>query len=224
MDGGPRVGVFGGTFDPPHRGHAVVAGEVVEAVGLDRMLWVPASIPPHKTGSPVTPAEVRSRMVDATVRNDPRFELCDLEMERGGVSYTVDTLRALKAAHPGWSLVLVIGEDLLAGFSAWKEPDAILELAEVVAISRAGVATGGLCAEVDFPVRIVPVTPVDISSTRIRERVRRRKAVRAMVVTRVMSIIESERLYQAHWPHGGGRAKKPEEAETTLPGGIRTAE
>jgi nicotinate-nucleotide adenylyltransferase len=224
MDGGPRVGVFGGTFDPPHRGHAVVAGEVVEAVGLDRMLWVPASIPPHKTGWPVTSAEVRSRMVGATIRNDPGFELCALELERGGVSYTVDTLRALKAAHPEWSLVLVIGEDLLAGFSAWKEPNAILELAEVVAISRAGTATGGLSAEVDFPVRIVPVTPVDISSTRIRERIRRRKSVRAMVVTRVMSIIESERLYQAHRPRSGGRPKKPEEAETPVPGEIRTAE
>ena len=224
MDGGPRVGVFGGTFDPPHRGHAVVAGEVVEAVGLDRMLWVPASIPPHKTGWPVTSAEVRSRMVGATIRNDPGFELCALELERGGVSYTVDTLRALKAAHPEWSLVLVIGEDLLAGFSAWKEPNAILELAEVVAISRAGAPTGGLSAEVDFPVRIVPVTPVDISSTRIRERIRRRKSVRAMVVTRVMSIIESERLYQAHRPRSGGRPKKPEEAETPVPGEIRTAE
>ena len=224
MDGGPRVGVFGGTFDPPHRGHAVVAGEVVEAVGLDRMLWVPASIPPHKTGWPVTSAEVRSRMVGATIRDDPGFELCALELERGGVSYTVDTLRALKAAHPEWSLVLVIGEDLLAGFSAWKEPNAILELAEVVAISRAGTATGGLSAEVDFPVRIVPVTPVDISSTRIRERIRRRKSVRAMVVTRVMSIIESERLYQAHRPRSGGRPKKPEEAETPVPGEIRTAE
>ena len=224
MDDGPRVGVFGGTFDPPHRGHAVVAGEVVEAVGLDRMLWVPASIPPHKTGWPVTSAEVRSRMVGATIRNDPGFELCALELERGGVSYTVDTLRALKAAHPEWSLVLVIGEDLLAGFSAWKEPNAILELAEVVAISRAGTATGGLSAEVDFPVRIVPVTPVDISSTRIRERIRRRKSVRAMVVTRVMSIIESERLYQAHRPRSGGRPRKPEEAETPFPGGNRTAE
>ena len=224
MDGGPRVGVFGGTFDPPHRGHAVVAGEVVEAVGLDRMLWVPASTPPHKTGWPVTSAEVRSRMVGAAIRHDPRFELCDLELERGGVSYTVDTLRALRAAHPEWSLVLVIGEDLLAGFSAWKEPNAILELAEVVAISRAVAPTGGLSVEPDFSVRIVPVTPVDISSTRIRERMRRGKSVRAMVVTRVMSIIDSERLYQAHRPRSGGRPRKSEEAETSVPGGIRTVE
>ncbi|MCY4399728.1 MAG: nicotinate-nucleotide adenylyltransferase [Gemmatimonadetes bacterium] len=224
MDGGPRVGVFGGTFDPPHRGHAVVAAEVADVVGLDRVLWVPASTPPHKTGWPVTSAEVRSRMVSATIRNDPRFELCELELERGGVSYTVDTLRALKAAHPDWSLMLVIGDDLLAGFSRWREPDAILELAEVVAISRAGAAKGGLSDEVDFPVRIVSVTPVDVSSTRIRERVRLGKSVRAMVVTRVMSIIESERLYQAHRPRSGGEPRKPEEAETFVPGGIRTAE
>ena len=194
MVAGRRVGVFGGTFDPPHLGHSIVATEVVEAVGLDRLLWVPARIPPNKRGRPVTPAAVRRRMVEAAIGDDPRFVLCDLELEREGVSYTVDTLRSLRASHPGWSLFLILGPDLFAGFASWKEPEAIREMAQLVAVSRAGMApasaaeTGG--------VRIVRVTPVDISSSRIRSRVARGKAVSGMVEPHVRSIVESERLYR----------------------------
>ena len=197
-----RVGVFGGTFDPPHLGHSIVAAEVAEAVGLDRVLWVPARIPPHKRGRPVTPPAVRGRMVEAAVRDDPRSVLCNLELEREGVSYTVDTLRSLRASHPGWSLFLILGSDLLAGFVSWKEPEAISGLAEVVAIWRAGTAPAPEQG-MNPAVRIVRVTPVDISSSRIRSRVARGKAVSDMVVPRVMSIIESERLYRACPAVGG---------------------
>lgn len=127
-------------------------------------------------------------MVEAAVESDPRFELCDLELERGGVSYTVDTLRSLKADHPEWSLVLIVGADLVAGMSAWKEPDAIARLAERIVMSR-GELPG-------HRGRVVAVPRVDVSSSRVRRRVRERKAVRDMVETRVMSIIESEGLYR----------------------------
>ena len=206
---GRRVGVFGGTFDPPHLGHSIVAAEVAEAVGLDRVLWVPARIPPHKRGRPVTPAAVRGRMVEAAVRDDPRFVLCNLELEREGVSYTVDTLRTLRASHPGWSLFLVVGSDLLAGFVSWKEPEAISGLAEVVAIWRAGTAPAPEQG-MNPAVRIVRVTPVDISSSRIRSRVARGKTVSDMVVPRVMSIIESERLYRAYPAAGGEIPRRAE--------------
>lgn len=187
MAGRPRVGIFGGTFDPPHVGHIVAAREVAEAVELERVLWVPASIPPHKKHRVLTPGAVRRRMVEAAVESDPRFELCDVELERGGVSYTVDTLRILGAEHPEWSLVLIVGADLVAGMSGWKEPEAIARLAELVVMSR---------GEPDQRGRVVAVTRVDVSSSRVRRRVRERKAVRDMVGTRVMSIIESEGLYR----------------------------
>lgn len=130
-------------------------------------------------------------MVEAAVARDPRFELCDLELERGGVSYTVDTLRSLKAAHPEWSLVLIVGTDLVAGMSAWREPDAVAELAELVVMSRDGEAPGSDCRG-----RVVPVTRVDVSSSRVRKRVRGRRAVRDMVGAHILSIIESEGLYR----------------------------
>lgn len=193
-----RIGVFGGTFDPPHLGHATVAGEVADALALDRLLWVPASIPPHKTGRTITPGAVRRRLVEAAVAHDPRFELCDLELERGGVSYTVDTLRRLKADHPGWSLSLVLGSDLAEGLSSWKAPRSVLELAELVVISRPGTGAG---SDGDVPaagcVRTVQVTPVDISSSKVRERVRQRLSVRDMVSPAVLAVIETEGLYRA---------------------------
>ena len=193
-----RVGFFGGTFDPPHLGHAIVAGEVADALALERLLWVPASIPPHKTGRPITPGAVRRRLVEAAVAHDPRFELCDLELERGGVSYTVDTLRRLRADHPGWLLSLVLGSDLAGGLWSWKEPEAVLELAELVVISRPGPAAGNTGEGPSASrMRTVQVTPVDISSSRVRERVRRRLSVCDMVSPPVLAVIEREGLYRA---------------------------
>lgn len=196
MDTGRRVGVFGGTFDPPHIGHSIVAAEVVEAIGLDLLLWVPARIPPHKRGRPLTPAAIRRRMVEAAIRDEPGFALCDLELGRKGVSYTVDTLRSLRARHPGWTLYLVLGAELLAGFATWKEPEAIRELARLVAVSR-GCTAPLPEEEAGAGVRVVPVTRVAISSSRIRSRVARRMAVSDMVVPPVLSIMEGERLYRA---------------------------
>lgn len=172
-----------------------MAREVVDAVGLDRLLWVPARIPPHKRGRPVTSSAVRRRMVEAAVGDDARFLLCDLELKREGISYTVDTLRSLRASHPAWSLFLILGPDLVAGFASWKEPEVIGQLAKLVAVSRAGMAPAPAPEAVGA--RIVTVTPVDISSSRIRSRVVRGNAVSDMVVPGVLSIIESERLYRA---------------------------
>ena len=191
-----RVGVFGGTFDPPHIGHAIVAREVLERARLSRVLWVPASMPPHKAARTITTGDVRRRLVEAAIREEPRFELCDMELERGGVSYTVDTLRRLKEDHPDWSLSLIVGADLFSAFGHWKDPEEIADLAEVIVITRPGndspdAGYGG----VSF--RTVPVTPVEISSSRVRDRVRRNLAVRDMVAPAVLTIIEGEGLYGA---------------------------
>lgn len=198
-----RVGFFGGTFDPPHLGHTVVAAEVMEALELDRLLWVPAAVPPHKQGLPVTPAEVRRRMVAAAIADHPGFELCDLEIRREGVSYTVDTLRTLTAGHPGWSLYLLVGADLLPGFAGWKDPGAIRSMAKLTAISRGATAMPP-GSDVHEGVRVVRVSPVDISSSEVRRRIAGGKSVSTMVAAQVLSIIESERLYRASRPRGPG--------------------
>lgn len=203
MVAGRRVGVFGGTFDPPHLGHSRVAAEVMEALELDRLLWVPAGTPPHKQGRPVTAAEVRRRMVAAAIADHPGFELCDLELARGGISYTVDTLRELRSAHPGWSLFLILGADLLADFASWKDPDAIRRMAQLVAISR-GAEAVPFGSGLREGVRTVHVKRVDISSSEIRRRIAGGEAVSTMVAAQVLSIIESERLYRTSGPHGQG--------------------
>ena len=195
-DAARRVGVFGGTFDPPHLGHATAAGEVADALALDLVLWVPAATPPHKDGD-IAPGALRRLLVEAAVAHDPRFELCDLELERGGVSYTVDTLRRLRADHPRWRMSLLLGSDLVGDFRRWKEPDAILRLAEPVAIARPGAdprshVPRGAAARF----RTVAVTPIDVSSSKVRERLRTGLSVRNMVSPPVMAIIEREGLYR----------------------------
>ena len=211
-----RVGLFGGTFDPPHLGHASAVAQVADRLRLDRVLWIPAAAAPHKSGRPAAPGPARRRMVAAATRADPRFRLCDLELERGGVSYTVDTLRAITERHPEWSLWLLLGTDLADGFRSWKEPDVVARLAQVVAVPRPGspqapVPRPGSPQASVRPFPTVHVTPVDLSSSRIRDRVERGLPVGNMVSPAVLTIIEDEGLY-----HRSSAPARRFEPETTV--------
>ena len=170
---------------------------MADALALDVVLWVPAANPPHKAGRNITSGAVRRRLVEAAVAHDPRFELCNLELERGGVSYTVDTLRRLRADHPRWRMSLVMGSDLVGGFWHWKEPEAVLRLAELVAIPRPGIdPRAALSRGAAGRVRTVHVTPIDVSSSSVRDRLREGLSVRNMVSPTVMAVIEREGLYR----------------------------
>lgn len=190
-----RIGIFGGTFDPFHVGHLVVAQDAFEVLGLERLLFVPAGTPPHKETVEVSPAPVRAAMVRAGVGDDPRFEVDELELARPGPSWTVDTLRTLAARDPDPELVLLMGVDQLSGFHLWREPQEVARLARVAVMAREGddpaVVDAGFPLE---PLR-VPVTRLDISSTRIRARVREGRSVRYLVPDGVLRIIQEERLY-----------------------------
>ena len=188
-----RIGVFGGTFDPPHIAHLIAAQAIHEQLGLDRVLLVPAAVPPHKQDEPVSPGAVRLAMLEAAIGGDHRFAVSDLELRRDGPSYTVDTLRALREAHPDAELFLAVGADQLAEFDTWREPDAIAELATLVTFARAGKPpdTGG-----DWPVKPVDVPKMDISSTELRQRVARGKSIRFLVPEEVEVVIRFEGLYQ----------------------------
>jgi nicotinate-nucleotide adenylyltransferase len=190
-----RTGVFGGTFDPPHVGHLIVAQDVLERMSLDRLLLVPASEPPHKRDAPRAPAEVRARMVEAAVAGHGRIEASRIELERAGPSFTVDTLATLKNRSPHDELVLVIGADQMPGFAGWRAPDEIVRLARLVVIAREGVEVAADGFAFDFDT--VEVTRVDVSSTEIRRRVREGRSVRFLVPDAVLRIIEQEGLYQA---------------------------
>jgi nicotinate-nucleotide adenylyltransferase len=189
-----RLGVLGGTFDPPHVGHLIVASDVCAALGLDRLLLVPAAAPPHKRGRVHASAELRLEMVRAATADDPRFEVDDLELRREGESYSADTLRQLTAREPEAEIFFVIGVDQLREFASWREPEVVTRLATLVVVSRAGdeAADGG---EMAFPVLPLQVTRIDLSATEVRRRVRDGEPIRYLVPDSVREIIEREGLY-----------------------------
>ena len=187
-----RIGILGGTFDPPHLGHLIAAQDTFDAVSLDRILFIPASVPPHKRHDVVTAPDLRLRMVSAAVEHDPRFEVSDVELRRSGPSYTVDTLRELNSRLPGDELFLLAGVDQVREFDTWREPAEVLRCARLIMLTRGGIedAPGN-----DIVHTTVPVTRIDISSTLVRQRVRAGLPIRYLVPAAVEKIILAERLY-----------------------------
>ncbi len=161
-------------------------------LGLDKVLFVPARVPPHKQQENVSPAAVRLRMLEAATRGDDRFEISDVELKRTGPSYTVDTLRELKAMHPADQLFLLIGVDQVREFRTWREPDQVLELARLVMLERGGAEAS---AAGDIVHQNVAVTRIDVSSTLVRERVAAGAPIRYLVPAPVAEIIAADRLY-----------------------------
>ena len=196
MTRGLRIGVFGGTFDPPHVGHVMVARQVADHVGLDRVLWVPARVSPHKLDAVHTPGPVRLEMVRTVASLDPRFAISTIELDRPGPSYTVDTLRALKEENPEWVLFLILGADQVAVLDTWKEPEAIVRMAELLVVEREGKGPGPDATWGGSALRHVPVARIDISASGIRRRVAEDQSIRHMVPDAVRAIIEREQLYR----------------------------
>jgi nicotinate-nucleotide adenylyltransferase len=195
----PRLGVFGGTFDPPHVGHVAVARDATEHLHLDRLLWMPAGDPPHKPDQPISPAPLRLEMTRAAAAGEARFEVSELEVRRAGPSYTVDTLRALRAAHADAEIFLLVGADQLRTFAGgWREPTAILELATLALMDRAGDDAAEASPELPGMERAVhvPVRRVDVSSTEVRARVAEGGDVSALVPSGVLAVMEREGLYR----------------------------
>jgi len=188
-----RLGIYGGAFDPPHLGHLVAASDACQALGLHRLLWIPSAVHPLK---PVrTPPALRLEMVRAAIGDDPRFAADDLELRRAGPSYTVDTLRALRAREPDAELFFVTGADNLAELPRWREPDEIARLATLAVVSRAG---DTVPANPEYPAVPVAVTRVDVSSTEVRRRVAAGESIRYLVPEAVRAVIARERLYGGH--------------------------
>lgn len=190
-----RLGIFGGTFDPPHIGHVLVAVDAFEALALDKLIFVPARIQPLKAGQDSAPAHHRLAMVRLLVGADERFDVDPVEMDRAGLSYTVDTLRTFAQRHPDAARIFLVGEDAIAAFEAWREPQEILKLAQLAVLRR---RSGPRDDTVNPPDGTIAVATrlVEVSSTEIRERVRAGKSVRGFVPESVAAYIETERLYR----------------------------
>lgn len=191
---GNVIAVFGGTFDPPHVGHLIVASDVCDLLGLERILFVPAAQPPHKPGEVNTTPELRLRMVELAVAGDGRFDASDIEIVRGGPSFTIDTVRGLRG--DGYETVYVIvGADGLAEMKTWKEHRALLDEAQIVAVSRPGFDFGSAEFSDLGALQYLEVTPIGVSSTMIRERVAAGRRITYLVPEVVEHFIYEEGLY-----------------------------
>jgi nicotinate-nucleotide adenylyltransferase len=191
-----RIGILGGTFDPPHIGHLVMGVQVRDALALDVVLYVVAHEPWQKVGArPVSPSADRLALVEAAVADLEGLEACDLELRRGGPSYTADTLAELRAAGPDDELWVVLGADAAAGLPTWERGDEVAELAHLVVAAREG-ETGAPPAGWSW--RTVPMTRLDVSSTDLRDRVRDGRSIDVLVPPAVRSQIEARSLYRSH--------------------------
>ncbi len=211
-----HVGILGGSFNPIHLGHLRVAEEVREALSLDRVLFIPAALPPHKVGHKLAAPADRLAMVRLAIRGNPYFRASVLELQRQGRSYSVDTLRALRQSHPEWKLSFIVGLDAFAEIGTWKEYRELFGLADFVVVSRPGFANRHLrrllpvAARGDFwyaPDRLTlvhrsghrvhfqTVTGLDISASAIRERVSRGASIRYLVPPAVERYIAARGLY-----------------------------
>jgi nicotinate-nucleotide adenylyltransferase len=209
-----RIGILGGTFDPPHLGHLLIAETARAALGLEAVLFLPAGEPWLKSGRRITGTPHRQRMVELAIDGNADFRVCDRELRRNGPSYTVDTLRELRAGlADGVDLYFIVGSDVLTQFHRWKEPERILELCRLVVVERPDgppepmelMARQYPEAVADGAVLSVPGPRVNFSASELRRLLSRGASVRYQVPDTVADYIKRHGLYRnAEWPDGDG--------------------
>jgi len=196
-----RIGILGGTFNPPHLGHLICAQEAYLQLGLDRVTFVPAGIPPHKPVEDEPGAEHRLELCRLAIQGDEeRFDVSGLEVARDGPSYTVDTLEELHSSAPDHELFLIVGGDIAAGLPNWHEPERVLSLATLAVAKRRGTSRAAVDEALGTlrggeRTRFFRMPRIGISSTMLRERVRSGEPIRYYVPDGVISYIERHRLY-----------------------------
>jgi nicotinate-nucleotide adenylyltransferase len=194
------VGILGGTFNPPHLGHLVCAQEAYRELDLERVILIPASIPPHKPVEDEPGAEHRLELCRLAVQDDERFEVADLELRRDGPSYTVDTLEMLKEEAPNTELFLILGGDIAAGLPSWHRVQRVLELATPAIAKRRGTARTAVEEALGAVpggdrARFFEMPRMGVSSTMIRRRVAAGQPIRYLVPDRVVDYIQRHHLY-----------------------------
>ena len=233
------IGLYGGTFNPVHQGHLRAAQEVVEALDLERMLFIPSAHPPHKQEEGediIAAAELRLEWVELAVRGNSRFAVDAIEMERPGPSYLVDTLLTLRERHPGLEFVFTVGQDAFEEMGTWRVPGDIFRLAHIAVTTRPPVLTGSLAhwlpecvrneieiaadgfsarhREAGTWIRQLPITALDISASRIRALLRAGSSIRYLVPDGVRAAIEASGCYTAG-PRGADAPRDAAEGDVT---------
>ncbi len=187
--------MFGGTFDPPHVGHLIVAREALEQLDLDAIWFVPAHRSPFKAEVDSSPPDVRFDMVARAIRDDDDFEVSRIEIDRDPPSYMVDTLSLLVAAEPATQWTLLLGADQWTSSDQWRDPPGIAAHARIAVLTRDGIEVSRAAAAHAVPWIEVPVSRIDISSSTVRKRVATGRSVRHMIPEAVRVFIESKELY-----------------------------
>jgi nicotinate-nucleotide adenylyltransferase len=188
-----KVGIFGGTFDPIHLGHLITAQSVRELRNLEKIIFIPAFISPHKGDVKTTSAEERLDMIKLAIDGIPFFDYSDIEMKKGGVSYTIDTLKELKKIYD--ELEIIIGYDNIFTFHTWKEPDEIMKMAKVIVLKRKSSHPPQFEDKYYKQAVFVQTRGIEISATDIRERVKNVMPINFLVTPAVMKYIYKHKLY-----------------------------
>ncbi|MER2190165.1 MAG: nicotinate-nucleotide adenylyltransferase [Solibacillus sp.] len=187
-----KVGIFGGTFNPPHIGHLIMANEAYEALGLDEVRFMPNAKAPHKAVAEEVTNAQRLRLVELAVATSPQFTVERFEMTRGGVSYTVDTMRELIAREPDTKFYFIIGGDMIDSLHTWYRIDELMSLVQFVGVRRPGTK-----AETTYPVQMIEAPEINLSSTFIRQRLQHGGTLQFLLEPAVEAYIRKEGLYGA---------------------------
>jgi len=194
--GPEKIGILGGTFDPVHFGHLLLAQDAMEALGLDRVTFVPASVPPHKMEKETTSASDRYEMVRLAVEDNPLFTLSDVEFKRSGPSFSVDTITRLKEEIGDGDLYFLIGADNLDEIWTWKDPEKLFQICRVVVIGRPGLELESKQNDLPGPVTTLDILRINLSSSEIRSRIKKGRSIRYLVPQNVERYIYEKRLYR----------------------------
>jgi len=187
-----KIGILGGTFNPIHIGHLILAEETREKIGLDKVIFTPTYLPPHKGDSDIAKASHRLAMVKLATSDNPKFSVSDLEIRRDGRSYTIDTIKELKVMHPQDELYFIIGSDLLEYLDEWKDLNEIIKLVKFIVATRPGYPL----EKIPSHIATIPIRAVDISGFEIRKAIKDNKSFRYLVPAAVYEYINKEGLYR----------------------------
>ena len=192
-----KVCLFGGTFDPPHLGHLIIAQTIFEVENFDQIVFVPAYQPPHKNGIKISPVDQRLEMLNIAIKENPNFIISDLEIERKGLSYSIDTIMEYKKQNNLKSneLFYLMGSDSLRQFKKWKDPKMIIDESRVIVAIRPGFRPSDIPNWILAKIQFASIPRIEISSTTIRERWVDGKTIRYMVTESVWQYINKNKLY-----------------------------
>tara|TARA_B100001769_G_scaffold241434_1_gene208965 strand:+ start:2062 stop:2646 length:585 start_codon:yes stop_codon:yes gene_type:complete len=192
-----KVCLFGGTFDPPHLGHLIIAQTIFEAENFDQIVFIPAYQPPHKKGLKISPVDQRLEMLNIAIKENPNFIMSDLEIQRKGLSYSIETIMEYKKQNniKSKDLFYLMGSDSLKQFKKWKEPKMIINESRVIVAIRPGFRPSDIPNWILAKIQFASIPRIEISSTTIRDRWAEDKTIRYMVTESVWQYINKNKLY-----------------------------